>query len=118
MDRITSQLNYQTGKAYHPSLAAAMKLARKKMDRYYSLTDLSNVYRIAMVLHPGMKLEYFRNQKWEDEWIAEAEHLVREEYAVKYEKVAEKSNEESNDMRRRNYLQRSMMASRLSETFQ
>jgi len=72
-----------------------MKLARKKMDRYYSLTDSSNVYRIAMVLHPGMKLDYFRNQKWEDEWIAEAEHLVREEYAAKYEKVAG-SNEELN----------------------
>jgi hypothetical protein len=102
MDRITSQLNYQTGKAYHPSLAAAMKLARKKMDRYYSLTDSSNVYRIAMVLHPGIKLEYFRNQKWEDEWIDEAECLVREEYAAKYETVAEELTEESNDMLKKN----------------
>ena len=75
---------------YHPSLVAAMKLARKKMDRYYSLTDSSHVYRIAMVLHPGMKLEYFRNQKWEDEWIEQAETLVREEYAAKYEKLIEK----------------------------
>ncbi|KAF8469358.1 hypothetical protein DFH94DRAFT_598423, partial [Russula ochroleuca] len=58
MDRITSDLNYQTGKTYHPSLAAAMKLACKKLDRYYSLTNASSVYRIAMVLHPGMKLEY------------------------------------------------------------
>jgi hypothetical protein len=78
MDRITSQLNYETGKAYHPS-----------MDRYYSLTDSSHVYRIAMVLHPGMKLEYFHNQKWEEEWIEQAETLVREEYAAKYEKVIE-----------------------------
>jgi hypothetical protein len=92
MDRITSHLNHQTGKAYHPSLAAAMRLARKKMDRYYSLTDSSNVYRIAMVLHPGMKLEYFRNQKWEGEWIEQAEALVREEYIAKYEKVTDKSN--------------------------
>jgi hypothetical protein len=77
---------------YHPSLVAAMKLARKKMDRYYSLTDSSHVYRIAMVLHPGMKLEYFRNQKWEEEWIEQAETLVREEYSAKYEKANEKSN--------------------------
>ena len=98
MDQITSQLKYQTGKAYHPSLVAAIKLACKKMDRYYSLTDSSNVYCIAMVLHPGMKLKYFHNQKWEDEWIAEAECLVQEEYAAKYEKVAEGSNEELNDM--------------------
>lgn len=92
MDRITSHLNYQTGKVYHPSIAAAMKLARKKMDRYYSLTDSSSTYRIAMVLHPGMKLEYFRNQKWKGEWIEEAESLVREEYIAEYEKVADESN--------------------------
>jgi hypothetical protein len=92
MDRITSNLHYKTGKAYHPSLAAAMTLACKKMDRYYSLTDASTIYRIAMVLHPGMKLEYFRKQKWPEEWIEEAERLVREEYVAKYEKVADESN--------------------------
>ncbi len=92
MDRISSNLNNQTGKAYHPSLAAAMKLARKKMDRYYSLTDSSNTYRIAMVLHPGMKLEYFHNQKWEEEWIEQAETLVREEYTTKYQKVTDELN--------------------------
>jgi hypothetical protein len=92
MDRLTSHLNYKTGKAYHSSLAMAMKLARKKMDRYYSLTDSSNVYRIAMILHLGMKLEYFRNQKWEEEWVEEAENLVHEEYIGKYEKVTDNSN--------------------------
>jgi hypothetical protein len=86
MDRLTNSLNQQTGNAYHPSITAAMKLARKKMDRYYSLTDTSNAYRIAMVLHPGMKLEYFRNQSWEEEWIEQAGTLVREEYHAKYEK--------------------------------
>lgn len=93
MDRITNHLNYQTGKAYHPSIAAAMKLARKKMDRYYSLTDSSTTYRIAMVLHPGMKLEYFRNQEWQAEWIEEAESLVRDQYVAKYEKVADEGDE-------------------------
>jgi hypothetical protein len=92
MDRLTSHLNYKTGNVYHPSLAAAMKLACKKMDRYYSLTDSSNVYHIAMVLHPGMKLEYFRNQKWEEEWIEEAENLVREEYISTYERTTDDAN--------------------------
>jgi len=68
-----------------------MKLARKKMDRYYSLTESSTTYRIAMVLHPGMKLEYFRNQKWMGDEIKEAERLVREEYVAKYE-VADESD--------------------------
>jgi hypothetical protein len=87
MDRLTDSLNQQTGKSYHPSITAAMKLARKKMDRYYSLTDLSNTYCIAMVLHPGMKLEYFCNQQWEAKWIQQARSLVCEEYNAKYEKV-------------------------------
>ena len=76
MDQITNNLNHQTGKVYHPSLVAAMKLVHKKMDHYYLLTDSSHVYHITMVLHPGMKLKYFHNQKWEEEWIEQAETLV------------------------------------------
>jgi len=37
------------------------------------------------VLHPGLKLEYFRQHKWEDEWIDVGENLVHEEYAVNYQ---------------------------------
>lgn len=80
-----------------------MKLARKKMDCYYSLADSSNIYHIAMVLHPGMKLKYFCKQRWEDEWIAEAEWLVQEEYAEKYENVAEELNEELNNTPKKNF---------------
>jgi hypothetical protein len=32
----------------HPSVKMALLLAKKKMDQYYSNTDESNVYRIAM----------------------------------------------------------------------
>jgi len=87
MDWITDHLNHQTGKLYHPSLVAAMKLALKKMDCYYLLTDSSHIYRIMMVLHPGMKLKYFCNHKWKEEWIKQVETLVQEEYAAKYEKT-------------------------------
>ena len=38
------------------------------------------------VLHPGLKLEYFRQHEWDDEWVDVAENLVREEYAVNYQK--------------------------------
>jgi len=37
------------------------------------------------VLHPGLKLEYFWQHKWEDKWIDVAENLVCEEYAVNYQ---------------------------------
>jgi hypothetical protein len=76
MDRLSDTLDPRTKKSYHPAICQAMDLARKKLDRYYSLTDSSAVYRIAMVLHPGMKLEYFRQHEWKEEWIEQAENMV------------------------------------------
>jgi hypothetical protein len=38
-----------------------------------------------LVLHPGLKLEYFKQQGWEDEWVDNAKNLVHEEYSVNYE---------------------------------
>ena len=48
MDRIDNKLNTQTKQPIHPAIVSAMKLARRKLNRYYSLTDLSSVYQIAM----------------------------------------------------------------------
>jgi len=48
MDRLDNTLNPSTKTAYHPAILAAMVLARKKINRYYSMTDISSVYRIAM----------------------------------------------------------------------
>jgi hypothetical protein len=38
-----------------------------------------------LVLHPGLKLEYFRLHGWEADWIKTAEELVRDEYVSRYE---------------------------------
>jgi hypothetical protein len=48
MDKLDSHLNPTTKKPYHPAIQAVMKLARKKINRYYSMTDLSSAYQIAM----------------------------------------------------------------------
>jgi hypothetical protein len=37
------------------------------------------------VLHPGLKLEYFRQHEWEEDWIGAAEDLLRQEYSLRYE---------------------------------
>jgi hypothetical protein len=85
MDRLTSGLDPQTKEKYPAVIVAALKLARKKLDQYYSLTDSSVVYRIAMVLHPRMKLEYFKQADWEADWIEQAESLVCDEYVSSYQ---------------------------------
>ncbi|KAF5366396.1 hypothetical protein D9758_009756 [Tetrapyrgos nigripes] len=64
----------------HSSVKAALRLAKKLMNRYYSRTDESSIYRISMVLHPGLKLEYFRRHKWQQPWINQAEQLTRNAY--------------------------------------
>ncbi|KAG2340506.1 hypothetical protein BDR05DRAFT_842561, partial [Suillus weaverae] len=53
-------------------ICAAVGLAKKTLNHYYELTDTSEVYRIAMILHPCHKLAYFKLAKWADEWIQTA----------------------------------------------
>ncbi|GBE82417.1 putative AC9 transposase [Sparassis crispa] len=69
---------------YKPCIHAAVGLAKKTLNRYYNKTDQSNVYRIAMVLHPSHKLEYFKQAGWEPKWVTTAEEVVREEYERTY----------------------------------
>jgi hypothetical protein len=49
MDVIDQRLtSYSCNVKYLPSIRAAVGLAKKTLDRYYQLTDSSEVYRIAM----------------------------------------------------------------------
>ena len=48
MDKLDNKMNKQTKQPLHPAVVSAMKLAKNKMDRYWKITDLSNIYRIAM----------------------------------------------------------------------
>ncbi|KAG1731341.1 uncharacterized protein EDB91DRAFT_1058809 [Suillus paluster] len=52
MDKLDSHLNPHTRNPYHPAIKAAMKLARKKINHYYLMTNLSSLYQIAMGKHP------------------------------------------------------------------
>ncbi|KAF5329839.1 hypothetical protein D9611_013421 [Ephemerocybe angulata] len=47
-------------------------------------TDASETYRIAMILHPRYKLQYFHNRRWETDWIEIAEEILRDEYKCLY----------------------------------
>ena len=48
MDRIDSLLSDVPVQPLSPSVKHALTFARKSINKYYSKTDLSNVYRIAM----------------------------------------------------------------------
>jgi len=81
MDRIDSLLNGATTEPLSPSVKHALTFAHNSINKYYSKTDLSNVYCIAMVLHLQLKLKYFQQHSWTQDWICTAETLVREEFA-------------------------------------
>ena len=108
MDKMHAELTAATENVeYSPALQAALSLGKNLLDKYYSLTDDSEVYRIAMgmyiifivdefwllliynyiylVLHPKHKLKYFEKQNWDEDWIKTAEDIVREEFRRNYE---------------------------------
>jgi hypothetical protein len=95
MDRIDALLSEDSAENLSPSVKHALAFARKSINKYYSKTDMSNVYRIAMgkfviiltftlliylfyfpVLHPQLKLKYFQQHKWHKDWINTAETIV------------------------------------------
>ena len=85
----------------HPAVRAAIKIARKALNRYYSPTYASALYRIAVgmcvriinslsnsflfsVLHPRHKLAYFKTVGRTREWIDTTEALVRGRFESRY----------------------------------
>ena len=85
------------------SIRSAATLGKRTLNKYYNMTDLSEVYRIAMgkpfyfliylqvvlltileVLHPRHKLDYFKSAKWDDEWFKTAKQIVRDEFERTY----------------------------------
>ncbi|KAE9399635.1 hypothetical protein BT96DRAFT_773754, partial [Gymnopus androsaceus JB14] len=62
----------------------ALSIGKKTMNKYYTLSDDSDIYRIAMVLHPSLKLDYFREARWPDTWIEGATEVTRNAWESRY----------------------------------
>ena len=103
IDHIDKMLTSQSiNPKFEPSIRAALGLAKMTLNRYYSVTDHSDVYCIAMgmsplsfdwyissinyyiVLHPRHKLQYFKAAGWEQDWINTAEEIVRNDFELRY----------------------------------
>ncbi|KAI0745593.1 hypothetical protein C8Q76DRAFT_604778, partial [Earliella scabrosa] len=53
---------------YDNAIRVACALAKATLNKYYSYTDFSITYRIATILHPRHKLEYFKRMRWPEAW--------------------------------------------------
>ncbi|KNF00045.1 hypothetical protein PSTG_06669 [Puccinia striiformis f. sp. tritici PST-78] len=81
IDQITAGLSAVIAneeERYPPALQNACHAGLHITNKYYSLTDCSPIYQIAMVLHPSFTDEYFKLAKWPKEWIEEAIDLTGE----------------------------------------
>ncbi|KNE94320.1 hypothetical protein PSTG_12345 [Puccinia striiformis f. sp. tritici PST-78] len=87
IDQITSHLSTAISNktdGYPAALRNACRAGIQLTNKYYTLTDCSPLYRVAMVLHPSFKDEYFKLAKWNPEWIDEAVRLTREMWEAHY----------------------------------
>ncbi|KNE95438.1 hypothetical protein PSTG_11291 [Puccinia striiformis f. sp. tritici PST-78] len=87
IDQITGHLSsaiLERRDEYPPALRNACRAGLQLTNKYYTLTDCSPLYRVAMVLHPSFKDEYFKLAKWKPEWINEAIRLTREMWESHY----------------------------------
>ena len=110
MDHIDKRLATDTcNSRFNHAIRASLGVARKTLNRYYTLTDMSEVYQIAIgtfvpppsllfsilttffaphiVLHPHHKLAYIKTATWEDKWMDTALEIVQVEYDCKYAKL-------------------------------
>ncbi|KAF8591457.1 hypothetical protein K439DRAFT_1327204, partial [Ramaria rubella] len=85
IDILTATLDqYSSGNSLFPAVRAAAAKGCDILNKYYSLTDESIIYRVAMILHPRYKTLYFQCQKWPESWIDTTVSLVCEQWEHHY----------------------------------
>ncbi|KAH9441414.1 hypothetical protein Pst134EB_030079 [Puccinia striiformis f. sp. tritici] len=100
IDKITSHLSSAISDKcddYPPALRNACCAGLRLTNKYYTLTDCSPLYRVAMVLHPSFKDEYFKLAKWQPEWIEESIRLTRDMWETNYKPTAQLSTSQPAD---------------------
>ncbi|PKY59260.1 hypothetical protein RhiirA4_514776 [Rhizophagus irregularis] len=57
--------------------------AMEKLKKYYQYTD-GIIYTISTILDPRLKLTYYKDHNWEEEYITEARDDIRKLYDTTY----------------------------------
>jgi Na+-transporting methylmalonyl-CoA/oxaloacetate decarboxylase gamma subunit len=82
-------------------IQVAPELGKRIMNKYHNLTDESEIYRVSIgmsfvivvllclilfiVLHPGLKTQYFKDNKWPQSWQDEAITIMWRIFNDEYE---------------------------------
>ncbi len=81
-------------------IKVALELRKQIMNKYYNLTDESEIYHVSIstlfvfvallclslfiLLHPGLKMQYFKDNKWPQDWQDEAIAIMRRIFDDEY----------------------------------
>ncbi|KAG2191755.1 hypothetical protein INT47_009024 [Mucor saturninus] len=66
-------------------LRFGIKNVHKKLEKYYTKTDDSNVYSIATAMDPRYKYQYYRDNDWQEGgYLEQAVNMVTDEWAENY----------------------------------
>ncbi|KAI0683494.1 hypothetical protein C8Q76DRAFT_567693, partial [Earliella scabrosa] len=85
MDHIDTTLtNDRLNDRLDPAIRKSIGLAKKTLNRYYALSDLSATYRISHSLDPRYELRYYEEAQWSQEWIDNVRGMLRDEYDRHY----------------------------------
>ena len=102
IDNLTANLEQVShNEARHIAVRAGALAGGKVLNKYYSKTDDSVIYRLAMckaflslvgssqltlhlVMHPRYKLDYFKRNQWPEDWIDTVRRMAREHYTKHY----------------------------------
>ncbi|KAJ7805428.1 hypothetical protein B0H14DRAFT_2199988, partial [Mycena olivaceomarginata] len=78
MDTIDDILQSQGDRKLQPAVLreVALALGRATLQRYYQKTDASDIYRLALVLHPSFKLDYYRTNGFDSDWFSDTENIL------------------------------------------
>ncbi|KAG9096187.1 hypothetical protein FRC06_008947, partial [Ceratobasidium sp. 370] len=66
----------------------AANRGHKVLNKYYTKTNTSHLYRLSILLHPGLQAHYLCLAKWEEEW-SEAAILLTVSIYLKFYKPAD-----------------------------
>jgi hypothetical protein len=87
----------QCSPAMKRTLKSAIQAAHRKMREYYGKT-WADMYMIALILDPRLKMDYFEDNHWEEEHVAHAKGAIQQ--AVKMYGDAMPRSEQSGTARR------------------
>ncbi|EXX56006.1 hypothetical protein RirG_220070 [Rhizophagus irregularis DAOM 197198w] len=99
---LIDKLESYCDKSNYSDIANAVKVGINKLDTYYTKTDDTNMYTVATVLDPRLKLNYYEDNKWKHSFIRYAKETVLSIYNANYAPSAtdghlEDINDDEND---------------------